>query len=132
MLHLHYNYENTETMFYCLPTLNFTQVGGKINLKDYDAIKKWLISKDISIHKIGRFQYVYEIDVDCAIDTVKVLELKKQYPNDWVELYKRISVDKAVYELVVHNLKGSISTKPTTKVKPISESDCELYKKYST
>lgn len=118
-------------MFYCLPTLNFAQIGEKINLKDYDAIKKWLISKDISIHKIGRFQFVYEIDVDCAIDTVKVLELKKRYPNDWVELYKRISVDKAVYELVVHNLKGSISTKPTTKVKPVSESDYELYKKYS-
>lgn len=118
-------------MFYCLPTLNFAQVGEKINLKDNDAIKKWLLCKGISIHKIGRFSFVYEIDVDCAIDTVKVLELKIQYPNDWVELYKRISVDNAVYELVIHNLKGSIGTKPTTKVKPVSKSDYELYKKYS-
>jgi hypothetical protein len=118
-------------MFYCLSTLNFAQVGEKIKLKDYDAIKKWLISKNISIHKIGRFQFVYEIDVDCAIDTVKVLELKKQYPTDWVELYKRISVDKGVYELVIRNLKGIISANPTTKVKPVSESDYELYKKYS-
>lgn len=119
-------------MLYSLSILNFPQVGEKINLKDYDAIRKWLISKGISIHKIGKFPFVYEIDVDCAIDTVKVLELKKQYPNDWVELYKRISIDNAVYELVIRNLKESTSTKPTTKVKSISKSDYELYKKYST
>lgn len=118
-------------MFYCLPTLNFAQVGEKINLKDYEAIKKWLISKGISIHKIGKFPFVYEIDVDCAIDTIKVLELKKQYPGDWLELYKRISVDDAVYELVIHNLKGIISSKPATKVKPNNKTENELYKKYA-
>jgi hypothetical protein len=118
-------------MFYCLPTLNFAQVGEKINLKDYEAIKKWLISKGISIHKTGRFQFVYEIDVDCEIDKIKVLELKKRYPNDWVELYKRISRDSAVYELVVHNLQGMISAKPTTKVKLSNENENELYKRYA-
>lgn len=118
-------------MFYCLSILNFAEVGEKINLKDYEAIKKWLISKDISIHKNGKFPFVYEIDVDCAIDTIKVLELKKQYPDDWLELYKRISVDNAVYELVVHNLKGIISSKPTTKIKPNNKTENELYKKYA-
>lgn len=118
-------------MFYCLSILNFAQVGEKINLKDYSCIKKWLISKEITIHKIGKFPYVYEIDVDCAIDKVKVLELKKQYPEDWAELYKRMSIDNAVYEMVVHSLKGQITIKPTTKLKPSNKSEYELYNKYT-
>lgn len=117
-------------MFYCLTTLSFAQVGEKINLKDYNSIKKWLTSKDITIHKIGRFPFVYEIDVDCAIDKVKVLELKKQYPIDWIELYKKMSIDDAVYEMVIYSLKGETNTVPTTKIKPRNESEFELYKKY--
>lgn len=136
MLHLHYNNENTENMinlfffFYHLPTLNFVQVGERINLKDYDAIKKWLISKDITIHKMGK-PYVYEIDVDCAIDKVKVMELKKQYPNDWIELYRKISKDESVCEMVIHSLSGEETSKPTTKIKLSNNIENELYKKYS-
>lgn len=131
LLHLQCNYENTENMFICLSILTIAEVGDKINLKDEDAIKKWLISKDISIHKTGKFRFVYEIDVDCAIDKIRVLELRKQYPDDWIGLYKRISKDSAVYEMVVHNLQGEISTKPTTKVKPNNKTENELYKKYA-
>lgn len=118
-------------MFYSLSILNLAQVGEKINLKDNDAIKKWLISKDISIHKIGKIPFVYEIDVDCEIDMIKVVELKKRYPDEWIELYRRISVDSSVYELVVHNLKSGELIKPTSRVKPINKSENELYKKYA-
>lgn len=115
----------------CLPTLTIAEVGMEINLKDNEAIKKWLISNGISIHKRGKSLFVYEIDVHCRIDKVKVLELKKQYPNDWIELYKKISKDNAVYEMVVHSLGGKIVAKPSTKVKPVSKSEKELYKKYA-
>ena len=118
-------------MFYSFPFLTFAQVGEKVHLKDYDAIKKWIVSKGISVHKIGKASMVYEIDVDCAIDKMKVLELKKQYPNDWVELYKNISKDSAVCEMVVRSLEGEITAKPTTKVKPNNKSENELYKKYA-
>lgn len=115
----------------CLNTFTIAQVGKKIKLIDDNAIKKWLIANNISIHKRGRSSFVYEIDVDCAIDKIKVLELKKQYPNDWVELYKKISNDSAVCEMVVRSLQGEIRAKPTTKVKPINKSENELYKKYA-
>ncbi|OXA71098.1 hypothetical protein B0A67_12550 [Flavobacterium aquidurense] len=115
----------------CLPTLTIAEVGKKINLKDDDAIRKWLISKGVTIHKTGKFRFVFEVDVDCEIDKMRVLELKKQYPNDWVELYKSICKDNAVCEMVVRDLGGKIISKPTTKVKLNNKSENELYKKYT-
>ncbi|WP_162927257.1 hypothetical protein [Flavobacterium anhuiense] len=114
----------------CFPTLTIAEVGVKINLKDDDAIKKWLIANGITIQKSGKFRFVFEIDVDCVIDKMKVLELKRQYPNDWIDLYKTICKDNAVYEMVVRELGGKTIRKPATKLN-LSKSENQLYSKYA-
>lgn len=105
------------------------EVGQKIKLSDFDAIKRWLVKKGITIYKETKVNFVYEIDVDVEIDKIKVRDLKGKYPNNWQELYKKIAKDEAVYEMVVYSLTGDSLTRPTTKLKLTTQADKELFNK---
>jgi hypothetical protein len=120
---------NNETNTKSLGLLTILEVGKKIKLSDFDAIKRWLDKKGITIYKETKVHFVYEIDVDVEIDKIRVKDLKAKNPNNWQELYKMIAKDNAVYEMVVYDLAGVTVTRPTTKIKLTSEADKDLYKK---
>ena len=120
---------NNETNTKSLGILTILEVGKKIHLSDFDAIKKWLVKKGITIYKETKVHFVYEIDVDVEIDKIRVKDLKAKNPNNWQELYKIIAKDNAVYEMVVFILNGETVSRPTTKLKMTTEADKDLYKK---
>ena len=119
------NEKNTKS----LGLLTILEVGKKIKLSDFEAIKRWLEKKGIIIYKETKVHFVYEIDVDVEIDKIRVKDLKAKNPNNWQELYKMIAKDNAVYEMVVFILNGETVSRPTTKLKMTTEADKDLYKK---
>lgn len=120
---------NNETNTKSLGLLTILEVGKKIKLSDFDAIKRWLDKKGITIYKETKVHFVYEIDVDVEIDKIRVKDLKAKNPNNWQELYKMIAKDNAIYEMVVFILNGETVSRPTTKLKMTTEADKDLYKK---
>ncbi len=120
---------NNETNTKSLGLLTILEVGKKIKLSDFDAIKRWLDKKGITIYKETKVHFVYEIDVDVEIDKIRVKDLKAKNPNNWQELYKMIAKDNAVYDMVVFILNGETVSRPTTKLKMTTEADKDLYKK---
>lgn len=120
---------NNEKQTKSLGILTILEVGQKIKLSDFDAIKKWLVKKGITIYKETKVHFVYEIDVDVEIDKIRVKDLKAKNPNNWQELYKMIAKDNAVYEMVVYSLVGDSIARPTTKLKLTTDADKELFKK---
>ena len=120
---------NNETNTKSLGLLTILEVGKKIKLSDFDAIKRWLDKKGITIYKETKVHFVYEIDVDVEIDKIRVKDLKAKNPNNWQELYKMIAKNNAVYDMVVFILNGETVSRPTTKLKMTSEADKDLYKK---
>ncbi|MBP6755787.1 MAG: hypothetical protein KA210_06540 [Bacteroidia bacterium] len=120
---------NNETNNKSLGLLTILEVGKKIKLSDFDAIKRWLDKKGITIYKETKVHFVYEIDVDVEIDKIRVKDLKAKNPNNWQELYRMIAKDIAVYEMVVFILNGEIVSRPTTKLKLTTDADKDLYKK---
>lgn len=115
-----------------LNILTINEVSAKIKRKNFVSTKNWLLSNNITIHKEGKQLFVFEIDVDTHIDKKKVLELRRQFPNTWQEIYRKIVNDDAVYEMVIHSIGDeNIMLKPTTKIKPISATENELLKKYN-
>lgn len=120
---------NNEKQTKSLGILTILEVGPKIKLTDFDAIKKWLNKKGITIYKETKVHFVYEIDVDVEIDKIRVKDLKVKNPNNWQELYKMIAKDNAVYEMVVSSLVGDYVARPTTKLKLTTDADKELFKK---
>ena len=127
------NYNNTiTTSSNSLTILTISEVGPKIKKKDTDAIKKWLETKNITIYKETKTHFVYEIDVDCEIDKVRVRDFRNKYPNNWKEIYKKIAKDDSVYEMVVLSLGSEFIDKPMTKIKTRNAEEEALYKRYST
>ena len=127
------NYNNTTatTSSNSLAILTISDVGPKIKKKDTDAIKKWLEKKNITIYKETKTHFVYEIDVDCEIDKIRVRDLRNKYPNNWKEIYKKIAKDNSVYEMVVLSLGGEFIDKPMTKIKTRNAVEEALFKRYS-
>lgn len=120
---------NNEKHTKSLGILTILEVGQKIKLSDFDAIKRWLDKKDITIYKETKVHFVYEIDVDVEIDKIRVRDLKAKNPNNWQELYKMIAKDNAVYEMVVYSLTGDSVVRPATRLKLTTDADKELFKK---
>jgi len=114
-----------------LSLLTIPEVALKIKFKDFDATKKWLQQKNITILRDRKPYMVYEIDVDCEIDKGYVKDLRRKYPNDWEEIYKKIAKDDSVYEMVVLSLSGEVRSKPMTKIRPSNVTEHALLKKYS-
>jgi hypothetical protein len=115
-----------------LNILTISEVASKIKLKDIETTKKWLRNKNITIHKDCKQLFVYEIDVDTEIDKIKVLDLQKKFPNSWQEIYRKITDDFSVYEMVIHSLGLDVLSNPSTRLKPVNKKEHELYNKYKT
>lgn len=112
-----------------LTILTIQEVASKIKFIDDDATKGWLTKNDIEIHKRGRLNYVYQIEVDCALDIPFAKTLKKKYPNYWEEVYKKVAKDEAVSYLVTLQLNTTIINTPQTKVKVTNDAEQKLLNK---
>jgi hypothetical protein len=110
--------------------ITIPEVAIKIKLTDFEATKKWLLQKNITIHSDRKPYTVYEIDVDCELDKGYVRDLRNKYPDNWEEIYRKIAKDDAVCEMVVLSLSGEVKFKPLSKIKTINKSEDELLKRY--
>jgi hypothetical protein len=110
--------------------ITIPEVAIKIKLTDFEATKKWLLQKNITIHSDRKPYTVYEIDVDCELDKPYVRDLRNKYPDNWEEIYRKIAKDDAVCEMVVLSLSGEVKFKPLSKIKTINKSEDELLKRY--
>ncbi len=115
-----------------LNILTIQEVACKIKRRNFKATKKWLQSKNITIHRDSKQLFVYEIDVDTEIDKMKVIDLQKKFPSNWQDVYKKIAKEESVYEMVLHSLGGAVFTRPTTKIKPINKTESDFLNKYKT
>jgi hypothetical protein len=112
-----------------LNIMTLKDVGNKLLLINIESIKRWLRNNNVPIHKISKNNIVYQIDVECAIDSIKVKQIRAEYPDDWEERYRIIVKDHAVYQMVIMTLKNDvISRKPTTKVAMKNDEDLKLLK----
>ncbi|WP_188050255.1 hypothetical protein [Flavobacterium sp. GP15] len=114
-----------------LDTLTLMEVGKRLNLIDIEAIKRWLNKNKIRIYKFPKQNYVYQIDLDCEIDKIRVTDLRKEFPDNWEEVYKKIAKDNAVYEMVVISLGGQVFEKIKSKITVKNKKEEDLFNRYS-
>ena len=108
--------------------MNIKQVGLRIGRKDKDSIMKWLQANNITIHRMPRLIFVYQIDFECAIILPQVKDFKRTFPSQWEGYYQKTIKDESLFNLIMLKLEVETTYQPTTKVKR-SKKDEELYQK---
>ena len=111
-----------------LDTLTLPQVAEKINVKDIETAKKWLVERGIKIHKFTKTPFVYQIEVDSHIDKPYVQQLRNRYPDKWKDRYKDVVKDLSVYNLTITLLEDEISPVPAARSIRINKKDEKKYK----
>lgn len=112
-----------------LDTLTLAQVAERINVKNIETAKKWLMINGIKIHKFINSLFVYQIEVDSQIDKPFVQQLRNKYPDKWKDRYRDVVKDLSVYNLTITLLEDDISPIPRVKSSRINKKDEERYKK---
>jgi len=102
------------------------QIGDEINLRNTRSIRKWLIERGITIHKLSSKSYVYRIDYELHIEKPYVLNLRRNNPKNWKEMYKAIVKSEALYNLMMLEMEQEVFHLPTTKVSVRSKNDEKL------
>ncbi len=111
-----------------LDTLTLPQVAEKINVKDIETAKKWLVERGIKIHKFTKNPFVYQIEVDSHIDKPYVQQLRNRYPDKWRDRYRDVVKDLSVYNLTITLLEDEISPVPAARSTRINKKDEKRYK----
>jgi hypothetical protein len=111
-----------------LDTLTLPQVAEKINVKDIETAKKWLVERGIKIHKFTKTPFVYQIEVDSQIDKPFVQQLRNKYPDKWKDRYRDVVKDLSVYNLTITLLEDDISPVPAARATMINKKDEKRYK----
>jgi hypothetical protein len=111
-----------------LDTLTLPQVAEKINVKDIETAKKWLVERGIKIHKFTKTPFVYQIEVDSQIDKPFVQQLRNKYPDKWKDRYRDVVKDLSVYNLTITLLEDEISPVPAARATMINKKDEKRYK----
>jgi hypothetical protein len=111
-----------------LNRLTLPQVGKEINRSNPESIRKWLLEKNITIHRQSNTNFVYQVEFDCEMDKPFVFDIRRKYPDCWKEIYRNVSKDLAVYNLMLIILKEEPTPLPTTKVVCKSITDNKLLK----
>jgi hypothetical protein len=112
-----------------LDTLTLAQVAERINVKNIETAKKWLIANGIKIHRFINSLFVYQIEVDSQIDKPYVQQLRNKYPDKWKDRYRDVVKDLSVYNLTITLLEDEISPIPRVKSSNINKKDEERYKR---
>lgn len=108
--------------------LTLTEVSEILMMNTLQAVRKWLISKNITINKFSKTSYVYEIEVVCEIQKQLAINLKRNFPYKWREMFKHIAPSDAVYNLILIQIDEEVVFKPINKVKTKSLTDEKLLK----
>ena len=111
-----------------IKTLSIHEVADRLNATISSAknmLKKW----EIQIYRIHKNDYVYEIDLDIQLHKPFVLNLKRKYPNKWIDMYRNIEKDEVIFNQMLMLLEEEpiVIHQPTTKVKLKSSNDKKLY-----
>lgn len=109
-----------------LRMIQLDEVGHKVDLKDRGAIRKWLRTAGISLHKIGKSFYVYGIEVDYAMVKGYVMSLRSRFPDRWQQLYKVVCTDQTLFDYTLFMMQEEPVIEQLTKVKPQSKEDKKL------
>jgi len=112
-----------------LDTLTLAQVAERINVKNIETVKKWLMTNGIKIHRFINGLFVYQIEVDSQIDKPFVQQLRNKYPDKWKDRYRDVVKDLSVYNLTITLLEDDISPIPRVKSSRVNKKDEERYKK---
>ena len=112
-----------------LDTLTLAQVAERINVKNIETAKKWLMINGIKIHRFINGLFVYQIEVDSQIDKPYVQQLRNKYPDKWKDRYRDVVKDLSVYNLTITLLEDEISPIPRIKSSNINKKDEERYKR---
>lgn len=112
-----------------LDTLTLAQVAERINVKNIETAKKWLMANGIKIHRFINGSFVYQIEVDSQIDKPYVQQLRNKYPDKWKDRYRDVVKDLSVYNLTITLLEDEISPIPRIKSSNINKKDEERYKR---
>jgi hypothetical protein len=109
-----------------LKFMTMKQVGDEINLRGPKAIRKWLVERGITIHKLSSKSYVYKIDFDLQSDKPLVMNLRRTNPQNWKEMYRAITPNDALFNLMMLEMEQEVFHLPTTKVSVRSKNDEKL------
>jgi hypothetical protein len=102
------------------------QIGEEINLRNMRSIRKWLVERGITIHKLSSKSYVYRIDYELHIEKPYVLNLRRNNPKNWKEMYKAIVKSEALYNLMMIEIEQEVIHLPTTLVSLRNRNDEKL------
>ena len=108
--------------------LTLTEVSDILMMNTLQATRKWLYSKKITINKFSKTSYVYEVEFVCEIQKQLALNLKRNFPYKWKEMFKHIAPSDAVYNLVLIQIGDDVVFKPINRVKTKSLTDEKLLK----
>jgi hypothetical protein len=109
-----------------LKFMTMKQVGDEINLRGPKSIRKWLVERCITIHKLSSKSYVYKIDFDLQSDKPLVMNLRRTNPQNWKEMYRAITPNDALFNLMMLEMEQEVFHLPTTKVSVRSKNDEKL------
>jgi hypothetical protein len=105
------------------------QVSEMMSFKSINTTMKWLEINGVKIHRVSNKKYVFEIDILSEIDKLQVKELKKRYPEKWIEMYRTIATNPKVCELVLLQIGDEpIQNSKYTMVKVKNKKEEELLK----
>jgi hypothetical protein len=108
--------------------LTLGEVSKILMMDSIPAVKKWLTSKNIFMSKISKSYYVYEVEIFSELEKEYALNLRRNYPTQWKEMYKCVAKNSAIYELVLMQIGEEIVHKPLYKVKTRGLKDEKLLK----
>ena len=97
--------------------LTLGEVSKILMMDSIPAVKKWLTSKNIFMSKISKSYYVYAVEIFSELEKEYALNLRRNYPTQWKEMYKCVAKNSAIYELVLMQIGEEIVHKPLYKVK---------------
>ena len=109
-------------------TLTLTQVSSILKYKKDSCTRKWLKKNGIQHHRIGKDNFVYQIEFDLVFERPYVTSLRIKHPQKWKDMYRVVCKDNSLYELMMIEMDELTPIIPMTKVSLRSKSDDKLYK----
>lgn len=112
--------------------ISLGDVSNLLMMNSIPAVKKWLKSKNITLNKISKSYYVYEVEITCELEKQLALNLKRNYPSQWKEMYKCVASSESIYNLVLIQIGEEVVHKPIYKVKTRGLKDEKLLQELLT
>ena len=106
--------------------ISLGDVSNLLMMNSIPAVKKWLKSKNITMNKISKSYYVFEVEITCELERQLALNLRRNYPGQWKEMYKCVASSESIYNLVLIQIGEEVVHKPIYKVKTRGAKDEKL------